>query len=115
MTPIPDGEEGGQTALEADGGHDAQTSEVEEPPQDREEGVKTKATVEERLQDLADREQDLEAEVHEVRDGQIEAVDEEGGLLVRQTDKLDHDSISHQSAKGHNHGEGPEGHVLNVV
>ena len=115
MTPIPDREEGGQTALEADGGHDAQTSEVEEPPQDHKEGMKTKAMVEERLQDLADREQDLEAKVHEIRYGQIEAVDAEGGLLVRQMDKPDHDSISHQSAKGHNHSEGPEGHMLNIV
>ena len=115
MTPIPDREEDGQTALEADGGHDAQASEVEEPPQDHKEGMKTKAVVEERLQDLADREQNLEAEIHEICDGQVEAVDEEGGLLVRQMDKPDHDSIYSQSTKGHSHGEGPEGHMPNIV
>lgn len=111
MAPIPNREEDGQTALEADGRQDAQASEVEEERQDHEDLGKVKAPSEEKPQDLADREHNLEAKMHEICDGQIGAVDEEGALLGRQMDKPDDQSISHQPAKGHSYRDGPEGHV----
>lgn len=55
MTPIPNWEEGRQTALEADDHHHSQASEVEEP-QDHEDLRKVKAILRENLQDSANRE-----------------------------------------------------------
>lgn len=51
-SPIPNREEGGQTALEADGSQDARASEVEGEPQDHKGVTQVKGIVKEKLPDL---------------------------------------------------------------